>query len=294
MAIGMGAIICTACGTGNADDHKFCKECGARLAAITAEATTSLPDNGAQAADDPASRAFNLGLRGMYDEAITEYIRALRARPNDPDLHYQLAVIYRKKKLFQNAVSELERTLELSPNHFKALLLLGNTYGEDARDHRKAIEYYGRAVELAPDYPDLRNNLGNAYRFIGENEKAVEQFEKAIDLNPAYARAFFNLGKALSQLDRFEEAELSYRRAIQIDNNHPKAHKSLAMALRKQGRHAEALTPLLKAVELDPEFARAHFRLAQLYEHLGLAAKARHHADHAAALDPTLVEQEKK
>lgn len=280
--------VCEYCQTSNNDDHKFCKECGNRLKAIISADPVDPSQSDTLDLEGLKGRAFIYSTRGSFDQAIEELVRAIRLHPNVAELHFQLGSVFYKTRKFENAVVELERAVSFDRSHFKALLMLGNIYGEEVRNHEMAIRIYSMAVDLKPNYPDLRNNLGNAYRFTGKYEEAAEQFIKAIELNPRYARAMFNLGKAYSAMGNYVEAEKHYRRAIEVDGNHPKAHKNLGVALMKLGRVAEARECFRASVDLDPAYVKAWTALAIACNELGDVGSAKEHAEHALRLRPEL------
>jgi tetratricopeptide (TPR) repeat protein len=58
----------------------------------------------------------------------------------------------------------------------------------------EAVEQLTRAVELAPSYPDYRNLLGIAYLKLGKPVVAIDEFKKAVEQNIYYYQAYFNLG----------------------------------------------------------------------------------------------------
>lgn len=78
--------------------------------------------------DNPDAH-HNLGLvyfhQGRIDAAIEEYITAIRIRPEDQDAHYNLGIAYAANGLKQEARREFETALKLNP---------------DFTDARKAIE----------------------------------------------------------------------------------------------------------------------------------------------------------
>jgi len=59
-----------------------------------------------------------------------------------------------------------------------------------------ALSSFQRAVELKPDWPAARNNLGFAYGLLGKWKEAIDAHSEAIRLKPDYAGAHFNLGVA--------------------------------------------------------------------------------------------------
>ena len=46
---------------------------------------------------------------------------------------------------------------------------------------------YERALRRRPDFLEVHNNLGNAYRGKGDFEKAVECYQKALSIHPVEA-----------------------------------------------------------------------------------------------------------
>lgn len=74
-------------------------------------------------------------------------------------------------------------------------LHLGDCYGRllreslATRDGRRAIEWGRKAVELNPNFPDLRLQLGRAFLLIDDFESAECSILKAIEINERYAEA---------------------------------------------------------------------------------------------------------
>jgi tetratricopeptide (TPR) repeat protein len=68
-------------------------------------------------------------------------------------------------------------------------------HGNNAYDHQQwadAIREYQQAIAGGRDNPDVRTDLGNAYRFSGEPEKALEQYTIAQRQNPQHENSLFN------------------------------------------------------------------------------------------------------
>jgi tetratricopeptide (TPR) repeat protein len=92
-----------------------------------------------------------------------------------------------------------------------------------------AIANFRKAVELRPQFPEARNNLGLLYHEARDYEAARLQFEEAVRVFPDYKHAFLNLGSAYKGLSRFRDAELAFKRAIEIDPQFADAHFNLAI-----------------------------------------------------------------
>ena len=62
----------------------------------------------------------------------------------------------------------------------------------DRQSWQHAIEHYQQAIALGADIPDVRTDLGNCYRFLGQPEKALEQYQVAQKENPQHENSLFN------------------------------------------------------------------------------------------------------
>lgn len=84
-------------------------------------------------------------------------------------------------------------TLKANPKDVPTLVKLGNVY-YDHKMWSEAIRYYQQALDLRPDNPDVRTDMGTAYFYSGFPDKALEQFNQALKKSPNYANTLFNLG----------------------------------------------------------------------------------------------------
>ena len=64
----------------------------------------------------------------------------------------------------------------------------------DRQNWPHAIEHYQTAIALGRDNPDVRTDLGNCFRFLGEPQKALDQYETAQRQNPQHENSLFNQG----------------------------------------------------------------------------------------------------
>jgi len=62
----------------------------------------------------------------------------------------------------------------------------------DRHNWAHAIEHYQEAIADGDDNPDVRTDLGNCFRFIGETQKALEQYQIAQTENPMHENSLFN------------------------------------------------------------------------------------------------------
>jgi len=126
-------------------------------------------------------------LDELYIELIEE---------TDASILEKLALSLIDQKLFEEAAKIFKRGVENSPQNSRLLNYLGLTYME-LEDYQIAENYFIKAININPDFPDYQNNHGKALLKQGKCFKASKSFEKAIELNVYFAEAYYNLALAV-------------------------------------------------------------------------------------------------
>jgi len=87
----------------------------------------------------------------------------------------------------------------------------------DAGDPFKAIEQYHCALELCPDFADIRTKLGQILRDVGRLEEACDELEKAKISRPNYLPARISLGVTYLALNNQELAKSEWKAVLEAD-----------------------------------------------------------------------------
>ena len=132
-------------------------------------------------------------------------------------------------------ISAGEAIVARDPKNVRAWISLGNDYF-DTHQSKKAIEAYGRALELEPDNPDVLTDQGVMYREAGMFDKAVANFQKASQLDPKHAQSLFNLGVVYSNdLKDNAKAEKAFKKVIEVAPGSPQAQQAQEALARLGG-----------------------------------------------------------
>jgi tetratricopeptide (TPR) repeat protein len=103
----------------------------------------------------------------------------------------------------------------------------------DRGDYHWAVEDYGRAIDLKPDYAEAFNNRAYTYMTLREYALALPDLDEAIRLRPNYVNALMNLGDIYNYYYRidYDRALQDYDRVLAIDPKTPNlcGHRLLAM-----------------------------------------------------------------
>lgn len=146
--------------------------------------------------------------------------------PGDFEAHYNLAAMLQAKNQLDDAIEQYLAAVRLRPDDAAANNALGAAL--NAAGHPdQSVEYLQQALRSRPDYFDAHYNLGLALAQQNDYEGAAEQFVSAVKLQPKDASAEANLGAALAEMGRFMEAKAHFEKALEIDPNQPIARDNL-------------------------------------------------------------------
>jgi TolB-like protein/DNA-binding winged helix-turn-helix (wHTH) protein/Flp pilus assembly protein TadD len=129
---------------------------------------------------------------------------------------------------------------------------------------KKAIEYFGHAIEIDPTYAEAYSGLADSYALSGDWEygvlspldafpQAKAAATKALALDNSLGEAHTSLAFALDLYAwDWDSAEKEYNLAIKLDPGYATAHHWHAWHLMVMGRNGEGIAELRKAASLDP------------------------------------------
>lgn len=168
--------------------------------------------------------------RGEHEKAIRCFETALKLNPNYTEVALNLTVICTEMGMYDRARRAYASARKTVPAAGKTLDpfvkgKLANMHADLAGIYHglgifeAAIDEYGKALNLRPDFADLRTKLGMVYRDCGEMEKAVAELLEARRLNPSYSPAGINLGIAYYSQGRTDEAKEVWKSVLEKDRN---------------------------------------------------------------------------
>jgi tetratricopeptide (TPR) repeat protein len=100
---------------------------------------------------------------------------------------------YDNQGQYNEAISEYNKAIELDPKYDDSYNKRGLVY-YNKKNYEQAIEDYTTAIQLNSKNTDAYNNRGIVYYQLDQNDKAISDYTKAIEINPEYAKAYHNRG----------------------------------------------------------------------------------------------------
>lgn len=134
-------------------------------------------------------------------------LRAVELDDKDPFSHFALGAAYVVDRQTDNAIREIEESLQINPNYAQAHEMLGYALFASGKAH-EAIPHIELAIRLSPSDTFIGlfyQRLSRANLFVEQDERAVEYARKAIQKNAPWP-AEATLVAALSYLGRLDEA----------------------------------------------------------------------------------------
>lgn len=170
--------------------------------------------------------------------------------PKEAKSKYEAGIANIRVKKTQEGLNELKSAIELFPNYFDALELLGNEYNK-LKYYEASMVILTKAVEVNPN--SYRGWYGLAYAHYSLNQlpESSKAVTTAISLNPKAVDALLLYGILLKQEKDYDESLNQLKKAKEIANNSaPEVNWQLALLyannLKLYSKAAEELELFLK------------------------------------------------
>ena len=111
-----------------------------------------------------------------------------------------LGIAYLEEERYSDAVKEFEILINSAPEEPLGYANLGLTYMRMNGTLEKSEEWLVKALEIAPDNPDIRLLLAELYQLIGRGKDAIKILEETIKKNPDHIKTRYELALSYSQI----------------------------------------------------------------------------------------------
>lgn len=151
----------------------------------------------------------------------------------------------------KGAEAGFSRAIAINPADDRGWFGLGTVFNE-MEDIRRGREKLNKAIELNPDGPGYRGELGTLETFANRYAEAGMEFEAALERNPEDYVALTGYGVMLLKRGEAEAALQQFLKASVIEPRYARSHLYTGVAYYQLGRTSRALEEITKAKELDP------------------------------------------
>src|SRR5208337_146985 len=195
---------------------------------------------------------------GYWSDHATLWSHALQVTSGNWQAENNLGMALLRQGRMEEAIPHFRAAAAIDPSDPVSTMNMG-IYEHSHGNALAAIEYYKKAVGQARD-PNLKakayNNLGYAYKDLGDYEDARRSLEAAVATNPEFVGAWISLGLVAQKSGDLGLAIQSYSRALQIEPS-GFGYLLLAKALEQTGRKDEAQAAVQRARSISDDFPDA-------------------------------------
>jgi tetratricopeptide (TPR) repeat protein len=195
------------------------------------------------------SEGVRLYQAGNYQQAATEFQRAIASDPRSATAYYNLASALHRSGKLQNRQQDLvqaeqlyNQCLDYDPNHtecYRGLaVLLADTGRQDAA-YRLLEGWASRSPELA----DPRIELARLMEETNQLPLASAKLEEALTIDPHNSRALTALGRLRESTGDTAQALANYQRSLAINRFQPAVEARVATLQSAVGSTTAPVTP---------------------------------------------------
>jgi DNA-binding winged helix-turn-helix (wHTH) protein/tetratricopeptide (TPR) repeat protein/TolB-like protein len=175
----------------------------------------------------------------------------LERYPGEEDAYVTLSHYYLDSYQLEKYMSLLERGVAAIPNSGYIRLYYGYGFLKQAR-YPEAIRQFEAYASINPTEPNPYDSLGETYLIAGLPERAIEEYGRALEIDPTFC--FSNTGRAWAHasLGRYDRALVELESVAPHQTLKGPGSLSLfkAFLLTRTGRYQEAEAEIKRALEI--------------------------------------------
>lgn len=134
--------------------------------------------------DNPLSRTLTKKTQqgnqyykqNQFDKALKAYTEAQLAKPDSPELHFNIGDVLYKQKKYQEAMAEYQKVLtdERGELKAKAFYNIGNSFYK-LDQYQEAVGSYQKTLEIDPEDLDAKTNLEFVQKKLEQQQQQDKQ-----------------------------------------------------------------------------------------------------------------------
>lgn len=191
----------------------------------------------------------------------------------------------------EGAIELFREAASLNPRLHQAYRNIGTIYFNDGQ-YDEALVELDRTLEIDPRNQEALRMKYFSFASLGRLDDSIEAGKAWIEVNPTAGRQVQFQAEQLFDQEAFGNAKLYDQSLIAWDDNHPRAHFRLGVIYRRSADSGPAREHLTKYLESAPDdedaedLARAHYELGILAVNASNTDAAREHLSKSLELDP--------
>jgi len=187
-------------------------------------------------------------------ETLASIIQNSENMKQDKDW-FDIALEHHEEENYSQAILAIQKYVELNPENKRGKLLKALIYCDLANYDLvfQILNEIKPTEEDGKDYAKLYfREIGKAYRGIGKFKKAIKYYDKIIQVAPDETVGYVFKGGCLVSMGEYELAKQEHMKATKLKGDPEEAFHNLALISRAQLKFKEAKKYCEKSLEIDP------------------------------------------
>ena len=214
------------------------------------------------------ARGDLMEAQGRPQQALEEYLHALKYDPWSLDLRLAAAGVLTRMGGWKEAADLLEKTVERHPGSVEAWLLLGDCHLR-LRRPQEAENGFRKVLRLDPDHIPARKHLAALYEWQEEYDRANGLYEELLALVKRPENMRLRRADNFVRMKRYRRAQEEYLRALKIRGDLVEGHRGVARTYEFMEQPQLAVDYYHQAIESNPYRPALKQHLAELLVRLG-------------------------
>jgi hypothetical protein len=164
------------------------------------------------------------GVRAAHIQRqnFRRHLDACTINERDAEAHFQLGLIYQRRRQFGEAAARFKRAVEIDPKEPDANFELGRIARQEGR-LQDAINHFNAVVAHSDKFrqSEIWREIGATYLAAGMYQEARQALEKYVDRRPFDPEGLYYFGETLRNLSDAERAQEMYKQCIQAVKTMP-------------------------------------------------------------------------
>ncbi len=177
--------------------------------------------------------------------------------------YYKKGVIEYNVQMYDFAIENLERVLELNPKKYGAANIMADIYFM-RNDKYKAMKYWGISLKINDRQPDIHYRVGKLQEYYCQYEISFSHFKKAIKADPLFRLGHYYLTRHYIRTKDYKNAKKHFNICYKLGKL--MSEKIFTNAILVESEDDDKAIDLYKsALDENPVFTEAYFRLSEIY-----------------------------
>jgi serine/threonine protein kinase/predicted negative regulator of RcsB-dependent stress response len=213
-------------------------------------------------------QAFNARISNNYDKSVQSYDDLLKLMPKDPQVHFEIGLVYESHGTFDQALEHFLAALQSDPKYVDALLAVGRVEVEQG-NAQAALDHLNQALSLSVQLgqqqgkANILQMMGTAYSLLNRPDDALQNLQQSLDLakqvndKAGMASSLTAIAGIHDRQGKSDQAVKEYRQGLTIEQEigdqagTGQILLNLGNSLANAGKYDEAIDLTKQALQIE-------------------------------------------